>query len=208
MEIEVVVSRARVTGSIMMEDSEGTLRPARGVQINLKPKRVGPTEYVETDTGGFFHRDMVGRNEYVVEFPNLPSGAYIARLMQDKRDVLEDGLDVQSTDLHMDGLISSNGGMIEGTVSNSEGDGVVGAVVALVPDARLQKHLYRAVRSADDGRFVFWSIPPGSYQLFAWSTLNGAAHKNSQFMKQYEGRGQPATVEKKGRLTIPVKLLD
>jgi hypothetical protein len=178
------------------------------VQINLKPRRVGPTEYVETDTSGFFHRDIVGRNEYVVEFPNLPPGAYAARLTQDKRDVLKDGLNVQSTDLRMDGLISVNGGTIEGIVSNPKGDGIAGAIVALVPDARLQKHLYQAVKSSGDGRFVFLSIPPGSYQLFAWSTLNGAAYKNSQFMKQYEGRGQPATVEKKGRLTIPVKLLD
>jgi hypothetical protein len=207
MEIEVVVSRARVTGTIVMEDSEGTLRPVRGVQVNLKPRRVGPTEYVETDTSGFFHRDIVGRNEYLFEFPNLPPGAYAARLTQDKRDVLEDGLDVQSTDLRMDGLISVNGGTIEGIVSNSNGERVAGAIVALVPDVRL-KHLYQAVKSSGDGRFVLRSIPPGSYQLFAWSTLNGAAYKNSQFMKQYEGRGQPATVEKKGRLTIPIKLLD
>jgi hypothetical protein len=35
---------------------------------------------------------------------------------------------------------------------------------------------------------------PGSYQLFAWSRLNGAAYKNAEFMKHYQGRGVPIVV--------------
>jgi len=211
LDVEVVVSRARVSGTIMIEEPDGSFQPAKGLQMNLSPKRegLGPTEWVETEADGSFLRDRVGRNEYIVEFTNLPPNAYVAQLRQDTRDLLENGLEVGSTDVYIDGRISFAGATLEGVVSNTRNEEVPHAVVALIPDAALQsKHLYRAVKADENGGFTIRGIVPGSYHLFAWSKLNGAAYKNAEFMNRYETGGQAVTLERNNHFTVDVKLLD
>jgi hypothetical protein len=122
----------------------------------------------------------------------------------DNLDVLEGGIEVKSTDVHLDGLISFTGGILEGTIA-----GANRAIVALIPNLHDNaKHLYRTANTDKNGRFTISSIPPGSYRLFAWSKLNGAAYKNADFMKQYEARGVPVVIEKNGRSRIEGTVLD
>ena len=204
LEVEAVVSLAHVTGKITIEEPDGSLRPAAGVQLSLQPKRVGPAQWATTAADGSFRFDRVGQNDYTVEFTGLPADAYIARLSDDKLNVLEGGMEVASTDVSLDGLISFAGGILEGSVR-----GAHRAIVALIPDLHgSSKHLYRSVTTDENGRFIIRAIAPGPYRLFAWSKLNGAAYKNADFMKPYEARGTAVVVEKNGRARIEAALLD
>jgi hypothetical protein len=202
-EVEAVVSLAHVTGKMTIEERDGTLKPAAGLQLSLWPKRIGPAQRATTAADGSFRFDRVGPNQYTVEFTGLSADAYIARLSDDNIDVLEDGIDVKSTDVHLDGLISFTGGILEGTIT-----GAHRAIVALIPYPHSAKHLYRTANTDENGHFTISAIPPGSYRLFAWSKLNGAAYKNADFMKQYETRGTPVVIEKNGRSRIEATLLD
>ena len=82
-------------------------------------------------------------------------------------------------------------------------------MVALIPDAALQsKHLYRAVNADENGGFTIGGFVLGSYHLFAWSKLNGAAYKNAKFMKRHETSGQAVTLERNSHFTVDVNLRD
>jgi hypothetical protein len=204
LEVEVVVSLARAMGRITIEEPDGTVKPAAGLQLSLQPKQIGPGAWAKTAADGSFQFDRIGRNHYTVELTGLPPNAYIARLIDDNIDVLKDGLEVRSTDVHLDGLISLAGGTLEGTIA-----GAHGAIVALVPDLPERQHyLYRTAKTDDNGWFTITPIAPGSYRLYAWSRLNGAAFKNADFMKAFENRGTPVVIEKNGRTTIEAKVLD
>jgi hypothetical protein len=149
LEVEAVVSLAHVTGKIAIEERDGSLRPAAGLQLNLWPKRIGPAQRTTTAADGSFRFDRVGPNDYTVEFTGLPAGAYIARLSDDNVDVLEDGIGVKSTDVHLDGVISFAGGILEGRIT-----GAHRAIVALVPNSRdSAKHLYRTANTDENGKF-------------------------------------------------------
>jgi hypothetical protein len=203
-EVDVVVSLANVTGKMSIEERDGSLRPAAGLQFSLWPKRIGPAQSATTAGDGSFRFDRVGPNDYTAKFNGLPADAYIARLSDDNVDALEDGIEVKSTDVHLDGLISFAGGILEGTIT-----GAHEAIVALIPNPHEgAKHLYRTATTDENGHFTIPAIAPGSYRLFAWSKLNGAAYKNAEFMKQYEARGAPVFIEKNGRSTIEATLLD
>ena len=78
------------------------------------------------------------------------------------------------------------------------------AVVALVPDSPMPSAgpLYRSDISDIRGLFELRGIAPGSYRLFAWTELEGAAYRNPQFMKEFEERGMPVRIEKGQRLSM------
>ena len=60
----------------------------------------------------------------------------------------------------------------------------------------------------DDGRFRLQGVAPGEYRLYAWSTLDGAAYRNAEFMRKYDDRGVRVHVEGSGILTADVAILD
>lgn len=77
----------------------------------------------------------------------------------------------------------------------------------LVPDSRA-RHLYRTATTGENGAFTIRGVAPGSYQVVAWSNLNGAAYKNSDFMRAYAARGIPLIVERNGRVVVEAQRLD
>jgi hypothetical protein len=60
----------------------------------------------------------------------------------------------------------------------------------------------RSVVTDSEGRFEIHGIAPGSYKLFAWPELEGAAYRNAEFMKEFEERGKPVKIEKGPQLTV------
>src|SRR5262249_8077141 len=126
-----------------IEERDGSLRPAAGLQVSLWPKRIGPAQQTATAANGSFGFDRVGPNDFTVEFTGLPADAYLAHLSNDNVDVLEDGIEVKSTDIHLDGLISFAGGILEGSIT-----GPNRAIVALIPNLHdSSKHLYRTANT-------------------------------------------------------------
>jgi hypothetical protein len=59
-----------------------------------------------------------------------------------------------------------------------------------------------------NGAFTIQGITPGSYHLFAWPELEGAAYRNAAFMRRYEGKGEPVHFGRGDQLTVRLKLAD
>jgi len=160
---------------------------------------------IKTAADGSFSQESLSSGYYAVEFDNLPIDAYIAELTEAQRNVLADGLEIRSTDLQLNGVISLRGGSVEGKIQKG-----AGAVVVLVPEAKLPTdgRQHHVISANQNGEFSIRGIAPGSYRFFAWSKLDGAAYKNPDFMKDYGGRGILVVVAKGQRVDVEATLLD
>jgi hypothetical protein len=94
-------------------------------------------------------------------------------------------------------------------VRDAAGEKLSDDIVALVPDGSLRSaaDLYRSVVSDRNGQFRIKGIAPGSYHLFAWADLQGAAYRNAEFMKKYDGDGVAVKFEKTSQITQDLAVL-
>jgi Carboxypeptidase regulatory-like domain len=104
-----------------------------------------------------------------------------------------DGIQV-TTDMnptHLDIVLTSESGSLEGTVMGAGQVAVTGATVVLVPaTGRKRSNLYQSAITDSTGRFQLSNIAPGDYKLFAWDDVETGAWQNADFMRPYEARGQ------------------
>jgi len=207
LDVDVVVSLARISGRIQIEEPDGSLRPASGLKISLRPKRIGPTEWADIAADGSFLVENVGRNDYIVEFTGLPPNGYVARLTEHEHDLLREGLEVRSTNLEIEGVVSLAGGTLTGIITTKRSERAAGVIVALVPDLP-DRTSYRTTTTNPNGEFSIPAIAPGSYRLFAWPKLNGAAYRNAEFMKAFAGRGTEVLIRRNTRSTADATLIE
>jgi protocatechuate 3,4-dioxygenase beta subunit len=202
------------------EKSETTvsLRPSGEDEDSL----VGVT--INDDTPAAFRGFAKLKADGSFEIKNVPSGvyevnisgdtkvfneAYVESLTAGTKDYVDTGLNVNGGTVTVDVAVSSQPGVIEGTVTTEKGELVNDAVVVAVPEARFRKQLSRYQRvSADQaGKFTIRGLRPGSYTLFAWEHLEDDEYRDADFVKPYEGRGVEVKVEKSGHQTVPLKVI-
>lgn len=187
----------RVSSRLVIEDNRAKRPFTEAVDCQLRSK--SPPTLVgcrgNQVTPGLYQLDLFG----------LAPEVYVQSVTAGGHDVLREGLKVQS-DTELEVLLGTPGSTVQGTVRRANGDKVSDAVVALVPDAPLRNAgpLYRSVISDVNGNFELRGIAPGAYHLFAWPELEGAAYRNAEFMKEFEGRGKPVVIEKGTRLSMDV----
>jgi hypothetical protein len=64
--------------------------------------------------------------------------------------------------------------------------------------------LYKLARSDAEGRFSLDLVPPGSYKLFAWESVQPSAYQNAGFLEKFEDRGVNVTVSPGSRVDVTV----
>jgi len=156
-------------------------------------------EFMLVQASPYFYRLVVS---------GLPESVYVEDIFQKGRSIYDSGLDAaqDSSDLRI--VLNTNGGTIQGSVSESNGTKPSpDATVTLVP--RLGKRenlgLYKKANTAQDGTFVIGGVLPGEYKLFAWEDIPDFAYENAEFLSNYESRGQTITVVSGGRLSVQLK---
>jgi uncharacterized surface anchored protein len=147
-------------------------------------------------------------DSYKLTFPRLPANTYVRSATSSGTDVLRESIRVQG-DMDIDIVLATSSAQVKGVVSDASGEKLSDAIVALVPDGSLRSaaDLYRSVVSDRNGQFQIQGIEPGSYYLFAWSDLQGAAYRNSEFMKKYDGNGVALKIEKSSLVTQDLAVL-
>jgi hypothetical protein len=193
----------RVSGKVLIE-SDGKQAVATGVTCILRPEGVvygiGYSKIGSSCVDGQF---IPGR--YRIEMSTMPPESYIQSATVAGRDILENGIQLaDNADIQI--LLGTPGGVVQGVVTNSNGERLSQAVIALVPDPpfRSAGPLYRSVISDVTGRFELHGIAPGNYHLFGWSELEGSAYRNAEFMKAFEELGKPVQIQKGSRVTLNV----
>jgi Carboxypeptidase regulatory-like domain len=150
-----------------------------------------------------FHSVVEG--DYQIWWDNLPAGMYIKSAMFGPVDGLNAGIHVDSrTTDRMQIVLSSNAGVLEGTVRDNVRNVVPRARVALVPDSahRQRADLYQSTSTDEAGRFRLQGIPPGEYSLFAWEDIEKDLWQDPEFIKRNESSGRPVHIIENSRETV------
>ena len=121
---------------------------------------------------------------------------YVKSVLVGARDVNDPGITVSGGVLWLDLMASTNGGIVEGVVTDAKSAPLGNAIVVAVPEARMRGRVdrYRKTVSDQSGRFSLRGIPPGDYTVLAWDSIEGDAYYNPEFLKSYEGQGSKVKV--------------
>jgi protocatechuate 3,4-dioxygenase beta subunit len=142
----------------------------------------------------------------------LTGDFYVASARQGSRDVLVDGLivDDRSTDLEV--LVRSGAGVLDGKVVDAGRRPVHNATVTLLADPpgnyNKTSFYYRSDRTDQNGTYQLRGIVPGAYRLYAWSRVGPTAFLDDDFMKQWRDRGRRVQIDRGGRHSLDVTVLD
>lgn len=139
----------------------------------------------------------------------LPADAYIKAAHAGSTDILDEPLQVAGALKPLEIVISTNGGRVEGTVTDEKNNAFPGARVVLVPDEKRRKReeLYKSGNTDQYGRFSFRGVTPGAYTIYAWESLDGDSFMDPDFMKAYADSGKPVTVSESLQVTVDLKVI-
>jgi hypothetical protein len=193
----------RTSGSITLEDASGSRPAPPEIKCQLRSKSAG--HYLPDRTGGCIGAQLAP-GSYWLEMQGMPSDAYIRSASASGKDVLPLGIFDIERDIELKIVVAAPGGVIRGSAADSNGKKLGDAIVALIPDAPLRSSglLYRSAVTDLKGNFELRGIAPGAYHLFAWEELNGAAYRNSDFIKEFDERGFPVNIERGTSLTVNI----
>ena len=143
---------------------------------------------------------------YDLRLEGLPRDAYVVSAEVGGQDIFSARIPIR-TDTELAVVLRTPGAIIVGDVRGFAGERMAHATVALVPDPPLRavSALYRSVTSDINGRFELRGVAPGTYQLFAWQDIEGAAYRNADFMQQFEGKGQEVRIQGNEPRTIDIR---
>jgi hypothetical protein len=164
--------------------------------------------YAPLNDNAFTIRLAPGDYRMRTEF--IPPGLYVQSIRIGNNDVLNVGLHVESSvQTPLEIVVAADIGSLEGVVRNVEKHAEPNVEVALVPaeSRRRRTDLYQSVRTDAEGHFQFEHVPPGDYTVYSWEDVEPTAWMNSNFMKDYEGRGKPVHIEAGARQTIQVEAI-
>jgi hypothetical protein len=184
----------KLTGKMLLQNSAGDFLPAPD-SIRCHVDGV----YVQNCLSS---RPRPGAHE--LEFQGLPADAYVFSAKAGDRDILKEGLKITG-DTEIEILLARDGAVVRGTVRTNANAVAPDATVVLIPDVpyRSTSLRYRRAMTDPSGKFELHGVAPGSYKVFAWSEIPGAAYLDVEFMKAFEDRGMPLTVGKS-----PLEALD
>jgi hypothetical protein len=158
-------------------------------------------------TDGRFTNPSVKPGLFYVQGVLLPPNMYLLAVREGTRDVYGEKFPIDGGNIDLNVILGEGPGTIRGTVTDGRGARVSGAAIALMPDDRRQKALMISKTTDANGVFEM-QVAPGSYHLYSWAELDGAAYRNEEFMKKYDGRGTAVRVEKSGKVVADLSLLE
>lgn len=158
------------------------------------------------------------------EWKSVPPGNYYVQLAGDTgmnadlflkgvaaggREADASGISVNGGTTVLDLVASTNGGVVEGVVTDQKGAPVANAVIVAVPEPRLRTRVdrYHKTTSDQSGRFSLRGIPPGDYTLLAWESVDSDAYYNPEFLKAYESQGVSVRLSEGDRKTMQVQAI-
>jgi hypothetical protein len=165
----------------------------------------------EVHADGSFEWKDVAPDRYFIQLAEQGAAPdwFLKSVSAGGRDASESGFAVGGGTSTLDVVASANGASIEGAATNAKDEPVADAVVVAVPEARFRKlpDHYRKVVTDQSGHFRLRGLPPGSYTILAWESVDGEAYYNSDFLKNYEGHGKALHLAEGEHTTLQVKVI-
>ena len=182
------------------------------LQVTLRPATTGTSSnrHRPVSADGVFRLDNVTPGEYFATVQPLPDGYYVKEARLDQLDALQQPLVISGpVSGTLDVVLSRAAGRIDGTVTDSRGQGVPGVQAVLVPTPRLRWRfdLFRTATTDGTGRFSLSGIPPGDYSLFAWEALQSFAYFDDDVLRQSETAATSVRIVESSTATVQVTLI-
>lgn len=187
-------ARVRVTGDASTIRSE-TLRLSLVTKDRLPRimrSGIGTMFVPDARTGEFVFSGLVEGVRYGIRVEGLPPDAYVADIRQGSRSPYSEGFFIaKASEGSVEIEIGTRGGTIQGVVRDALNQPVAQAGVTLVPDFahRGNSLLYKRTTTNAEGQFGLRGIPPGEYQILAWTAAPPAgAEEDPTFIAPFLGR--------------------
>jgi hypothetical protein len=160
----------------------------------------------ETNVGPdlkFVLKDIVP-TRFEVLVSGVPDNCYVKAIRYGGEEISNVGAEcVNGSKLEI--ILSATAAQINGSVTDKDGQPVVGATVALIP----KDGAPLAVSGSSDaaGRFRFAGLKPGEYRLLAWDEIEPGAFMDPEFVKQFESGAEAVTLAASGRQSVELKVI-
>jgi len=112
-----------------------------------------------------------------------------------------------NTAADLDVAFGSNGGVVEGRVSDSQRTPAANAMVILVPAGSTRPDLFKTATTDAAGTFRIRGVAPASYRVYAWPYLPRGMWQNTEFLRSVESIGKSITVNEGSSLNTELTLL-
>jgi hypothetical protein len=191
-------------------DTNAVHEPVNGLTLTLNSSTTIPNVAFPISSGedGTFKIGSLPSGLFrVTGVSGVPAGFCLDELRQDDRNVLRDGLLVSGTNVSLRATLHESRSSIRGKVTDTSGKSVGGGIVVLMPDDRSRSELYSTAVTDQNGLFDMSCLQQGKYHLYSWVELDGAAYRNSEFMRKYDGQEQSVDVPAIGTLTVDARIL-
>jgi hypothetical protein len=156
-----------------------------------------------------FKIENTSLGSYDIHIRGLREGLYLKGMRLGDQDVTEKGVDIPQgfAGEELTVVLSPNGGVVEGSVTNAKDEPAVGVKVTVIPDAshRGTESLYKITDTDQNGHFVIKSIAPGEYKIYAWEELEDGAEQDPDFMKAHDSDGEKVSIQERAHETMQLK---
>jgi hypothetical protein len=189
-----------------------TLSPADGDDSGSLFGGDGFSPLVHAAGDGSFEWKGVPPGKYHVQLAGDGGGnsdLYLKSVLAGGRDLQDWGIGVSGGSVVLDLVLSPNGAVVDGVVTDHQGAPVANAVIVAVPEMRLRARTDRYYKTVSDqrGHFSLHGVRPGEFTLFAWESVEGEAYFNPEFLKSYEGQGSGLKVGEGDRKTVQLEVI-
>jgi hypothetical protein len=183
------------------DEDEGTLAGGDRYSNITRAAADGSFEWTDVPPGRYYVQ-MVGNGGTNEDW-------FVKSVEAGEPDVNNAGISVSGGLIVMDLVVSGNGGIVDGVVTDSAGQPLANAVVVAVPEARWRgrEDRYRQAVSDQSGRFNLRGVRPGDYTLFAWDSVESDAYLSADFLKTYDGQGIPLRMNEGERKSVQLTAL-
>jgi len=199
-----------ISGSIAVE--KGLDLKNRGMSVILSPE--DPIVMMSVRPGqvgddGTFKLKSVTPDRYSVNVYPMPDGCYVKSIRYGETDYPNRVIDLSkgANGGELTITIATNGGQIDGTVTDAKDQPASTATVVLVPDQRDFHSLYDVARLDQNGHFTIKGIKPEKYKLFAFDEVEWGQYEDADFLKPFEDKGEEIEVHVGDKSSKDLKLI-
>jgi hypothetical protein len=207
--LRITVPAGARTAIRALQEKEGALKAVPDVPTILAPRDSFLLQPFngKTDTTGSFTLTSVPAGSYRFRV-TAPANLCLQEIRQDDITIPGEDVHIRGSNMNISAIFHESTTSIQGKAVDRSGAPGMDAIVALVPDDRKQTRAYAATNADQDGDFEFRCALPGSYRLYAWTSLPGEAYRNEEFMVKFEGQGTAVRIGTGGSVTARVSVND
>lgn len=206
--IEVPLSKAlSMSGRIQIEGSGQNLN-FTAVRVLLQPESdfLAGALMGDLKPDGSFEIDGVLPSEYTLSLIGLPSSYYVKRVQVGMQQIAGRTIDFGHNTGALAVVISSSGGIINGSILDNQQQPAAGVSVALIPDPPRPDapDLYKVLRTNAQGQFTILGVAPGHYQLFAIQGAQSNAHFDSDWLNSLQDYSKQISIDENSTITLTI----